>query len=131
MMKKSKKLQKRELKNILNVISNECKIIMPSTHVIYEGLDQVEKNLKEDKPAKPILTYGKSKYLNEKQFKSPEKNVILRLGSVYGYTTDTARIDIMANYFAKVTSQNGVLRLFDGGKQIKKLSSFDRCRKML
>ena len=37
--------------------------------------------------------------------KSPKKYVILRLGSVYGYSTDTARIDIMANYFAKVTSQ--------------------------
>ena len=52
---------------------------------------------------------------------SGKKYIILRLGSVYGYSTDTARIDIMANYFAKVTSQNGVLRLFAGGKQIKSL----------
>ncbi|MEC7169346.1 MAG: NAD-dependent epimerase/dehydratase family protein [Pseudomonadota bacterium] len=119
---KIKKVAEEGTQNILNVISNECKIIMPSTHVIYEGLDQVEKNLKEDKPAKPILTYGKSKYLNEKQLQeSGKKYVILRLGSVYGYSTDTARIDIMANYFAKVTSQNGVLRLFAGGKQIKSL----------
>ena len=106
MMKKIKKVAEEGTQNILNVISNECKIIMPSTHVIYEGLDQVEKNLKkEDKPAKPKLTYGKSKYLNEKQLRVRKKYVILRLGSVYGYSTDTARIDIMANYFAKVTSQ--------------------------
>lgn len=30
-------------KNILDVINDNCKIIMPSTHVIYEGLDTVKK----------------------------------------------------------------------------------------
>jgi 2-polyprenyl-3-methyl-5-hydroxy-6-metoxy-1,4-benzoquinol methylase len=40
---------------------------------------------------------------------------------VYGYSSDTARIDIMANFFAKTASQDGVLRLFAGGRQIKSL----------
>ena len=63
-----------------------------------------------------------SKAINEKQLKNSGKNyIILRLGSVYGYSNDTARVDIMANFFAKITSQNGVLRLFAGGKQIKSL----------
>jgi len=109
-------------KNILEVINDNCKIIMPSTHVIYEGLDTVKKNLDEEEKAKPILSYGQSKYINENQLKESKKNyVILRLGSVYGYSTDTARINIMANYFAKTTSQDGALKLFAGGRQIKSL----------
>ena len=109
-------------KNILDVINDNCKIIMPSTHVIYEGLETVKKNLNEEEIAKPVLSYGQSKFINENQLKESKKNyVILRLGSVYGYSTDTARIDIMANYFAKTASHNGELKLFAGGRQIKSL----------
>ena len=109
-------------KNILNSISDKCKIIMPSTHVVYEGLESVKKNINENEKTKPVLAYGKSKDFNENQLKNSGKNyIILRLGSVYGYSTDTARIDIMANFFAKTASQNGTLKLFAGGKQIKSL----------
>ena len=95
---------------------------MPSTHVVFEGLKDVKKDIKENEETKPILSYGKSKDYNEKQLQKSGKNfVILRLGSVYGYSTDTARIDIMANFFSKVASQNGVLKLFAGGRQIKSL----------
>ena len=77
-------------KNILEAIPNKCKIIMPSTHVIFEGLESVKKDLKEDELAKPVLSYGKSKFINEKQLKDSGKNyIILRLGSVYGYSSDT------------------------------------------
>ena len=88
-----------------------------------KGLNNVKKILDEEGSLlKPVLSYGQSKFINEKQLKnSGKKYVILRLGSVYGYSTDTARIDIMANFFAKIASQNGVLRLFAGGKQIKSL----------
>ena len=108
--------------NILNSINDNCKIIFPSTHVVYEGIDEVRKDIEEDEPTKPVLSYSSSKAENEKQLKSSGKNyVILRLGSVYGYSTDTARIDIMPNLFSKIASQNGTLRLFAGGKQIKSL----------
>ena len=46
----------------------------------------------------------------------------MRLGSVYGYSTDTARVDIMPNLFSKIASQNGTLKLFAGGRQIKSLA---------
>ena len=109
-------------KNILDSINDKCKIIMPSTHVVYEGLESVKKNINENEKTKPVLAYGKSKDINENQLKNSGKNyIILRLGSVYGYSTDTARIDIMANFFAKTASQNGTLKLFAGGKQIKSL----------
>ena len=108
--------------NILDNISKECKIIFPSTHVIYEGIDHVKKDIKEDDEPKPVLSYSSSKAINEKQIKNSGKNyVILRLGSVYGYSTDTARIDIMPNLFSKIASQNGTLKLFSGGRQIKSL----------
>ena len=32
--------------NILDVISDNCKIIMPSTHVVYEGMQDVKENIK-------------------------------------------------------------------------------------
>ena len=108
--------------NILDVMKDDCKIVMPSTHVVYEGLKIVKNDILENEETAPILSYGKSKDYNEKQLKESGKNyIILRLGSVYGYSTDTARIDIMANYFSKVASQNGILKLFAGGRQIKSL----------
>ena len=108
--------------NILDVINNKCKIIMPSSHVVFEGIENVRINIKEDEKVNPVLSYGKSKATNEEQLKkSGKKYIILRLGSVYGYSSDTARTDIMANHFAKTASQDGTLRLFAGGKQIKSL----------
>jgi nucleoside-diphosphate-sugar epimerase len=108
--------------NILDVISDKCKIIFPSTHVVYEGIEKVKNNISEEEDVKPILSYSNSKAINEKQLKKSGKNyVILRLGSVYGYSTDTARIDIMPNLFSKISSQNGTIKLFAGGRQIKSL----------
>ena len=119
---KIKLVAEQGTQNIIDVISKKCKIIMPSTHVVYEGIEKVKKNILEEEITNPILSYGKSKDFNEKQLKKSGKNfIILRLGSVYGYSTDTARIDIMANFFSKMASQNGTLRLFAGGKQIKSL----------
>ena len=108
--------------NILDVISNKCKIILPSTHVVYEAIEKVQNDILEEEPTKPNLAYATSKDINEKQLKSSGKNyIILRLGSVYGYSTDTARIDIMPNLFSKIASQNGTLKLFAGGRQVKSL----------
>ena len=108
--------------NILDAISDKCKIIMPSSHVVYEGIDKVKIDIDENEETLPVLAYAKSKDFNEKQLKaSGKKYIILRLGSVYGYSTDTARIDIMTNFFSKIASQNGTLRLFAGGRQVKSL----------
>jgi nucleoside-diphosphate-sugar epimerase len=108
--------------NILDSISGKCKIIIPSTHVVYEGIEKIKNDIHEDEETSPTLSYAKSKVINEKQLKnSGKKYVILRLGSVYGYSSDTARIDIMPNLFSKISSQNGVLKLFAGGRQIKSL----------
>jgi nucleoside-diphosphate-sugar epimerase/dTDP-4-dehydrorhamnose 3,5-epimerase-like enzyme len=119
---KIKEVGETGTQNILDVISDKCKIIFPSTHVVYEGISEVKTDIKEDEDTNPVLSYSSSKAVNEDQLKKSGKNyVILRLGSVYGYSTDSMRIDIMPNLFSKISSQNGILKLFAGGRQIKSL----------
>jgi nucleoside-diphosphate-sugar epimerase/quercetin dioxygenase-like cupin family protein len=121
--------------NVINSISKKCKLIFPSTHVVFEGLKKAKKNIKEGEKTKPILMYAKSKNQNEVDIKKNHENhVILRLGSVYGYSLDTMRINIMPNLFSKITSQDGVIKLFSGGKQLKSLISIMdvvRCMKFV
>jgi nucleoside-diphosphate-sugar epimerase/2-polyprenyl-3-methyl-5-hydroxy-6-metoxy-1,4-benzoquinol methylase len=120
--KKIKEVAEKGTQNILDTINNDCKIIFPSTHVVYEGIDPIQTEISENEKVKPILAYSTSKALNEKQLKNSGKNyIILRLGSVYGYSTDTTRIDIMPNLFSKISSQDGVIKLFAGGRQLKSL----------
>ena len=120
--KKIRLVAEEGTQNILDSMNNKCKILMPSTHVVFEGIDKVKKDILEEEETLPVLSYGESKDINEKQLKRSGKNyIILRLGSVYGYSTDTARIDIMPNFFSKMASQGGTLKLFAGGRQVKSL----------
>ncbi len=107
---------------VLSETSENCKIIFPSTHVVFEGKDSLIENIQEDYEKFPVLSYAKSKSNNEEQIKKSGKNyIILRLASVYGYSTDATRLNIMPNLFSKIASQNGTIRLFGGGKQLKSL----------
>ena len=120
--KKIKEVGEIGTQNILDAISDKCKIIFPSTHVVFEGIDEIKTDIKEEEKTKPVLSYSTSKAINEEQLKNSGKNfVILRLGSVYGYSTDSMRIDIMPNLFSKIASQDGTLKLFAGGRQVKSL----------
>jgi nucleoside-diphosphate-sugar epimerase/SAM-dependent methyltransferase/quercetin dioxygenase-like cupin family protein len=108
--------------NILEFAPSHCKIVFPSTHVVYEGFDEAKFNVTEDEPTTPVLTYANSKVQNEVDIKASGKNhVILRLASVYGYSTDTMRIGIMPNLFSKMASQDSTIKLFSGGVQYKSL----------
>ena len=94
---KSYKVKKSEISKSDLLVSNKLKqsILNSAANI---------KNISENEKTCPILSYGKSKDYNEKQLKSSGKNyIVLRLGSVYGYSTDTARIDIMANFFSNNT----------------------------
>ena len=82
---KIKKIAIKGTNNILNLIPQKCKIIFPSTHVIFEGLKEAKHNKDDNAQPCPILVYSSSKVQNEKDIKNSNKNyVILRLGSVYG-----------------------------------------------
>ena len=62
--------------NILDAIKDDCKIVFPSTHVVYEGINQVKTDIKEHEETKPVLSYSTSKAINEKAAKKSGKYVI-------------------------------------------------------
>ncbi len=108
--------------NVLKAMNDNATIVFPSTHVVFEGLKEKKENLDENEKTNTFLPYSTSKVENEKQIKkSGKKHVIFRLGSVYGFSTDTMRINIMPNLFSKIASQNGKIKLYGGGKQLKSL----------
>ena len=108
--------------NILEFTPSHCKVVFPSTHVVYEGFSETKHNITENTETTPVLTYSTSKVQNENDIQTSGKDyVILRLGSVYGYSTDTMRINIMPNLFSKMVSQEQNIKLFSGGVQYKSL----------
>jgi len=107
---------------VLKYLPKKAKLIFPSTHVVFEGLEHTTLNIEEDFPTKPYLTYAQTKNQNEIDIKkSGVDYIILRLGSVYGLSTDTMRINIMPNLFSKITSQDGQITLYSGGETHKSL----------
>ncbi len=109
-------------RNIINSISDECKLLFPSTHVVYEGFKEAVYDVSEEEPTCAQLTYACGKVQTELDLEASSKNyTILRLASVYGYSTDTMRIGIMPNLFSKIASQNGTIKLFSKGIQLKSL----------
>ncbi|WP_428079467.1 SDR family NAD(P)-dependent oxidoreductase [Candidatus Pelagibacter sp.] len=108
--------------NVLKSMNENATIVFPSTHVVFEGLKEPKKDIDETEKTSTFLAYSSSKVENENQIiKSGKKYAIFRLGSVYGFSTDTMRINIMPNLFSKIASQNGKLKLFGGGVQLKSL----------
>lgn len=109
-------------KNIIKFTNNNCKIVFPSTHVVYEGFEKTMTDINESVTPNPVLTYATGKVQSENDLiQSGKKYVILRLASVYGYSSDTMRVGIMPNLFSKIASQNGTIKLFSGGIQLKSL----------
>jgi UDP-glucose 4-epimerase len=111
---------------ILSRMESTAKIVFPSTHVVFEGLCKENITdllmLPEEEPLAPKLTYARGKAQSEEDIKNSGRSyVIARLGSVYGYSTDTMRINIMPNLFSKIASQGGTIKLFADGVQIKSL----------
>ena len=111
-------------KNIIKFSSGNAKIVFPSTHVIFEGLSKTVKDIDENYKPVPELDYSKGKVASENDLiKSNKSFVILRLGSVYGNSFDSTRLNIMPNLFSKIASFGGKITLFSGGNQLKSLVS--------
>jgi nucleoside-diphosphate-sugar epimerase/SAM-dependent methyltransferase len=120
-------------KNVIKSLSKNAKLIFPSTHVVYEGLQETKFDIEENQPLLPVLSYSDGKAKSEIDIQNANINfIILRLATVFGLScSDTMRINIMPNLFSKITSQNGTIKLFSGGKQYKSLVSvFDVVRSM-
>lgn len=109
---------------ILNSVSDKCKLIFPSTHVVFEGLTETKFDVDETQTPSPTLSYAKCKYKNELDIQASNKNyLILRLSSVYGLSGDTMRINIMPNLFSKFAALGLPIKMFSGGIQYKSLVS--------
>ncbi len=122
-------------KNIIKYTNERCKIIFPSTHVVFEGFGETKVDIDETQEPCPVLTYAKGKVVSENNLIYNQKNhVIVRLGSVYGYSNDSTRMNIMPNLFSRIASQDGTIKLFSGGVQLKSLVSImdvARCLKFV
>ena len=119
---KIKKVAIEGTENVLKSMNVNATIVFPSTHVVFEGLKEPKEDIDETEKTSTFLAYSSSKVENENQIiKSGKKYAIFRLGSVYGFSTDTMRINIMPNLFSKIASQNGKLKLFGRGTQLKSL----------
>ena len=119
---KIKKVSIEGTENILKSMNDKATIVFPSTHVVFEGLKKPKTNLDENEKTSTFLAYSSSKVINENQIiNSGKKYAIFRLGSVYGFSTDTMRINIMPNLFSKIASQDGTIKLYGGGIQFKSL----------
>ena len=117
-----KKVAIQGTENVLKSMNSNAQIIFPSTHVVFEGLNEPKENIDENEKTNTFLAYSSSKVENENQIiKSGKRHIIFRLGSVYGFSTDTMRIGIMPNLFSKIASQNGTIKLYGGGVQLKSL----------
>ena len=69
--------------NIIKFSPEYCKIIFPSTHVVYEGFPDTVYNLTEEVPTTPILTYSTSKVQNEKDIRESGKNYFRKIMQMY------------------------------------------------
>ena len=111
-------------RNIIKFSNEKTKIIFPSTHVVFEGLKKQKTEIDEKFKPIPNLEYSKGKFQSEKDLIDSKKNyIILRLGSVFGNSFDSTRVNIMPNLFSKVASSNGNIKLFGQGAQLKSLVS--------
>ena len=87
-------------------------------------MSKVIKDINEEFEPVPVLDYAKGKLASEQDLLKSDKNfVVLRLGSLYGNSLDSTRLNIMPNLFSKIASFDGKITLFSGGDQLKSLVS--------
>ncbi len=110
------------LYNVVQSIPNNCKLLFPSSHTVFDGLQKTVFNIAEDVVPQPGLMYSGMKTKSEEIIRSTiDNHIIVRLASVYGLSGDNMRINIMPNLFSKITSQDGTISMFGGGVQYKSL----------
>lgn len=110
------------LNNVIAAIPAGCKLLFPSSHTVYDGLQETMFDITEGFAPQPGLMYSGMKTQSEEIIRANRDNhIIVRLASVYGISGDNMRINIMPNLFSKIASQNGTISMFGGGVQHKSL----------
>tara|TARA_B100000886_G_scaffold62688_1_gene38883 strand:+ start:1900 stop:2796 length:897 start_codon:yes stop_codon:yes gene_type:complete len=120
------------MKNLINNLPKNTKIIFPSTHLVFEDCKINKETFYESSRPLPKLAYARGKLDCEKILEKTNLNYfILRLGSVYGFG-EKKRMFNLPNLFVLRAKNNQNLKLFSGGVQIKSIvSSKDVARAMI
>jgi len=112
------------MQNLISFTNKNTKIILPSTHLIFENCKKNNQIFYETSLPLTNLAYSRSKLKCEQMIKeSGLKFNILRLGSVYGLAENKKRMFNLPNLFPLRAKKKFDLKLFSDGIQIKSIIS--------
>jgi nucleoside-diphosphate-sugar epimerase len=97
------------IKNIVTVLRNDQKLILPNTNSQYGSSDTV---ITEDSPFKPLSLYAETKCDAEDSVLKNGNGVVLRLATVFG-VSPRMRQDLLVNDFVYKSITDGYLVLFE------------------
>lgn len=98
-----------QIKNIIEVIRDEQKLILPNTNSQYGSSESI---ITEESPFKPLSLYAQTKCDAEDLLLKGNKGVSLRLATVFG-VSPRMRMDLLVNDFVYKSFNDGYLVLFE------------------
>lgn len=98
-----------QIKNIVDALSKEQKIILPNTNSQYGSSDNI---ITEESPFNPLSLYAKTKCDAEDVMLSKANGISLRLATVFG-VSPRMRTDLLVNDFVYKSIVDGYLVLFE------------------
>lgn len=102
------KVNFEQIKNIVDILSNDQKLIMPNTNSQYGSSKDI---ITEESPFNPLSLYAKTKCDAEDYIINKGNGICLRLATVFG-SSPRMRTDLLVNDFVYKSITEGVLVLF-------------------
>ncbi len=109
--KETVEINYESIKNLVNSLSKEQRIIFPVTNSGY-GIGKKGEMCTEESELNPISLYGRTKVDSEKMILSRENSVAFRLATVFGWSR-RMRIDLLVNNFTHIAFFEKYLKLFE------------------
>jgi nucleoside-diphosphate-sugar epimerase len=98
-----------QIRNIINLLSKDQKIILPNTNSQYGSSDSI---ITEESPFNPLSLYAKTKCDAENALLGSGNGISLRLATVFG-VSPRMRTDLLVNDFVYKSVTDGYLVLFE------------------
>jgi nucleoside-diphosphate-sugar epimerase len=108
----AKSINKSSVTMLLRNLSNNQRIIMPTTNSAY-GSGNAINLCDETSPLRPISTYAKDKVSVEKELMEFANSTSLRLATVFG-VSPRMRLDLLVNHFVYKALTDGYVVVFEG-----------------
>ena len=99
------------IKNLVQFISDDVKIIMPVSNSGY-GVGEKNKFCDETSELKPLSLYGKTKVEAEKTIMQRKNSISFRLATVFG-PSSRMRVDLLVNNFTYISYFEKYLKLYE------------------